>query len=441
MYKDFNNNMKLFQRLNKGLTNTLVFTAGTALAGLCTGVILARTLSPGSRGEFAAILLWPGALSMFGELGLGFAFSYFAGRHKDQLDGLWTLALGVSLLWGGLLSFAGILLVPSIVHLSEMASSFLRLNMTTVPISLLMGYSSYFLLGSNRVFEFNMVRLCSTAVYTVGIVFVALMARDTVINYTIVFIVAQLLACSLSVYFVSCRLKPKLRWEPTLVRPVFIYGGKTYISSLAAQMNLRLDQLLMSSYIPLAQLGLYVIAVSFSSLIMPLFSAMAIVTIPGVTQATDRMTGGRQIVRYIQLGFIIGLPSVLIATLTAPWIVPLIFGRQYMPSVLLGQILLFAAIFQGSNIILGNGLRGLGHPGKTAVSEGIGLFVTIVLLTSLLPILGALGASLASLSAYALVTFIQMYFVCQAADLKWHDFFVFSRGNIFPGFDVLKQWK
>lgn len=413
--------MKFFKLFGDGLPNTILVTGFIAVAGLCTGIILARTLSPFYRGEFAAVLLWPSAVVLFGDLGLGFAFSFYSSRRKDQMDGLWTLALSVSLFGGVFLALCGVLIIPEIVHLSEAGRACLIWNMITVPISLLAGYSAYFLLGLNYLFEFNMIRFSSTIIYTLGIVFVAMMANATVTNYTIVYILSQVISCILAVWWVSSRLQPTLRWQSDLVKPVFVYGGKTYLTSLTGQMNLRLDQLLMSSMISMAQLGSYVVAVSFSSLLMPLFNALAIVTLPRVSNAADLHAGGRQIVRYLQFGFGLGVPVMILGVVTAPWLLPYVFGAHYKSSVVLGQILLVGILFHGSNIILGNGLCGLGHPGKSAISQGVGLLVTIVFLVWLLPILGALGAAVTSLSAYALVTFIQIFYVSRIVNFRLRD--------------------
>lgn len=107
----------------------------------------------------------------------------------------------------------------------------------------------------------------------------------------------------------------------------------------------------------------------------------------------------------------------------------------------MAQILLAAAVFQGSNLVLGNGLRGLGQPGKTALSEGAGVFVTIILLVLLLPVYGGVGTALASFCAYALVWFLQMFFVRLAAGITWRDFWRLSWKDLFPDIDVLKKWR
>lgn len=285
--------MKIFYRLGQGLPNTLLVTAGIAVAGFCSGIILAQTLMPAARGEFAAVLIWPVALALFGEFGLGFSFSFYSGQNKTNLDGLWTLAGGVSLIWGGFCFLSGALILPGVVQLSAVGRYCLIWNLMTVPLSLLTGYAAYLLLGSNLIWEFNLVRLLSAALYTLGVLAVALMRQASVQNFTIIYIVSLGLATAFAVGLVVGRLKPAFRWQRELVKPVFIYGVKTYLGSLAAQTNLRLGQLLMSVLVSSRKLGLYVVAVSFSNMLLPLFNALAIVTLPRVTHAPDLRAGGR----------------------------------------------------------------------------------------------------------------------------------------------------
>ena len=53
--------------------------------------------------------------------------------------------------------------------------------------------------------------------------------------------------------------------------------------------------------------------------------------------------------------------------------------------------------------------RGLGYPGMGAWAEGAGLIVTLVLLFALLPLWGAVGAAIASLSSYMVVFVVFIY--------------------------------
>ena len=206
-----------------------------------------------------------------------------------------------------------------------------------------------------------------------------------------------------------------------------------------AQANLRLDQLLMTTLVSSEQLGLYVVAVAVSGVFSPLYTALAVVVLPRVTRADSLVAGGRQAVRHVQLGIIIGFPLTVVGVMVMPWLLPLLFGRDYGRAIVPAQVLLVAAIFQGTNIVLGNSLLGLGHPGKTAVAEGAGLVVTIGLLLALLPSLGGLGAAIASLSAYALVMLMQTAFVRRAAGLAWRDFWVVHWRDFLPDIKVFEK--
>lgn len=412
---------QLWSRLRQGLPNTLLMTAGTVLAGFISGLILARTLGPEGRGQFAVIVLWPGMLAMFSELGLGFAFAYFAGKNRESIPGLWTLACVASLVIGGVVGLVGTVALPSQLSLSGMALVALQWNLITVPIMLLSGYMGYLLLGAGYLVEFNLIRTGNASCYALGVISVAVIGVPSISAFTTVLILAQFAGCILAITLCVSRLHPVWYWQPQLIKPVFNYGLKTYISGLMAQMNFRLDQLIMTVVITPIQLGLYVVAVAIASLVNPLYSSIAIVVLPRVTQASSRLLGGKEAIRHLQFIFLGGVPLTVVLCFAMPWLLPLLFGNDYQLSVLPAQILIVAAFFQGCVCVLGNSLRGLGSPGKEAISEGIGLFVTIALLLILLPIWGILGAAVASLVAYGVVALMQLGFLFRTSGTKWSD--------------------
>ena len=50
---------------------SLLTSGGVLAVNVLTGILLARTLGPGGRGELAALLLWPSMLVLVGSLGVG----------------------------------------------------------------------------------------------------------------------------------------------------------------------------------------------------------------------------------------------------------------------------------------------------------------------------------------------------------------------------------
>ena len=400
-----------------GLPATLLSTVLTAAAGAAASIVLARTLSPPERGELATVLVWPFAVGILGELGLGLAFSYFVARDRSLLSGLWTLGWIVSLGWGTALALASGFVLERSLALSSPARDAFTWTLATVPIALATAFQSYLLLGTGELAAFNVVRAGAVALYAAGVCGIAFRGRGTITSYAAAWVVSQALTFAIATAWLVLLRRPGWEWRAALFRPVAVYGAKTWVSGLTATMTLRLDQILMTALGASAVLGVYVVAVSVASLTTPLFTALAVVVMHRA-QGGASAEAGRRVLEYLQLAFLLGVPASLLVAAVSPWLVPAVFGAPYRGAVLPAAVLLLASVFQGSNAVLGNGLRALGLPGRPARAEAAGFVLTLGLLALLLPRFGATGAAAASLLAYGAVTVIQTFFLCRSSGLS-----------------------
>ncbi|HAJ35401.1 MAG TPA: hypothetical protein DCL15_06875 [Chloroflexi bacterium] len=419
-------------RLNRGLPNTLVVNGLIAAAGLFSGLVLARSLGPEGRGEYVAVVLWPSLLAMVGELGLNFSLAFFAGNKRASISALWTLALLVSVSVGILLAVVGAAVASRSLNLSIEAHLSLMLNMITVPFLLLTGNMVYLLLGSGWLAESNWVRAYTGVSYAVGIGIVAVIGRASIQQYTFVFLFTQISSALLALTLCWWRIKPVWEWQQSQVRPVFVYGAKSYVNSLIGQANLRLDQLIMTILVPASQLGIYAVAVSMSTTIGPIYNAVALVTFSRVAQQPSPAMAGWITQRYAHITVGIGTPIALVMLVLMPQLLPSLFGAAFLPAVLPAQVLIVAAVIQGIGATIGNGLRGAGLPGKAALAEANGLLLTVALLFLLLPSLGAMGAAITSLLSYVVVVFVEIWFMVRFASLSWVSWLQPDWGVIFP---------
>lgn len=402
-----------------GLFGTLVASAIIAVASLCSGILVARSLDPELRGVLATIILWPTMLSIFCDLGLGFAVSYFVAKDPGSSSALWTTSVVFGLLVGSAVGAAGARILPQLLDLSAPYAADLRFAMWIVPASLLSGYQSMLLLGAKRIREYNLIRTYLTVGYVAGVVILVALQLAAVRTFALAYITTQISGAALATLLVLWRIRPHLVWSAPLFKPLFTYGGKVYLTSVVAQTNLRLDQMIMSAVVPLAELGKYVVAVSMASMMGPLYMALGIVALPRIAHQANARTGGLESVRYFQLGILMGLPLVAFGVWAMPWLLPLLFGDQYPGAVLPAQILMVASISQGSILVLNNGLLGLGRPGLPAIAEGLGVIITVALLLLLLPVLGSVGAAITSLIVYSTVMVIEIVFTRYQAQLPW----------------------
>lgn len=404
--------------LVSAFAGTLTATAVPAIAGIASSVTLARTLDPFGRGEMAAVFLWTLALGILGDLGVGFALTYFVSRDPDSVSGLWTLGLLVAVIFGGFLAAAGGVLLAPLLSLSPEALLALRLTLVGVPLTMMTGYGCSLLLGGGRLGASNIVRGEGLVLYSASVLGLALAGRGRILSYAAAWLLAQAAVSITAAILVHRKLGAGWRWQPRLVRPVFSYGIRVHAGALAGQILLRLDQLIMSALGLTAQLGFYVVAVAVASASGPFFNALAILALQRVTASASAFDAGLEASRIIRIGLWLGVPLIAAAVVVAGPLIPVVFGGPYAMAALPARLLLLASFFQGVNAILGNGLRGLGLPGRTAVSEGAGSLVTVALLFLLLPRYGATGAALASLLASGLVSFVQFRFLSQKTRLS-----------------------
>jgi O-antigen/teichoic acid export membrane protein len=167
----------------------------------------------------------------------------------------------------------------------------------------------------------------------------------------------------------------------------------------------------MSSYSNISQLSIYAIAVSYSSILTPIYSTFGTIIFPKLLAINEIGLKLLITLKYTILSVLVSLPFLLILFFFSDEIIVLIFSSKYLSSVPSSRILIIAIVFEGINRILGNALRAMGLPMKPAFSEFLGLFSSLVLLYLLLPEFGAVGASLASLLTYVLIMLCQIFFL------------------------------
>jgi O-antigen/teichoic acid export membrane protein len=168
-------------------------------------------------------------------------------------------------------------------------------------------------------------------------------------------------------------------------------------------MNLRLDQMLMAAFLGAESLGLYAVAVAWSSAVAPLLSGIGFVMLPSVASVMSREHAVRLFAEGVRMTSSLAACSCLGLVLITPLAIHLLFGTAFSGSIPSALILVPAAGILGINFALQEGLRGLGYPYAVLQAELAGLVVTAIALATMLRPLGIAGAAFASLFGYSTV--------------------------------------
>jgi len=201
------------------------------------------------------------------------------------------------------------------------------------------------------------------------------------------------------------KYRPRMKYWNDLLA----FGLPSAVSSLPQMLNYRLDQMIMAAFLPSYSLGLYIVGVTWANIIAPILSAIGNVIFPKVAGETSLCQQAKIFTQSIRITIIFSLFLGILLLIITPKALPLVFGNSFKEAVSAALILVFAGIISGINLVLEEGLRGLGKPKAVLFAEISGLPITAMLLYLLLPRFGIIGAAMASLLTYALVNILLIW--------------------------------
>lgn len=366
-----------------------------------TGILLARALGAEGRGELAAAIIWPSLLAGLGSLGLADAATFQAARRTATTAVVAGSAVTLALIQSLALVAVGFLLVPlALSGYDEEASRAAVIFLLFIPINLVALTLLGVLNGLQRFRAFNALRLLVIAGSAAGIV--GLWAGDnlTVLAAAVVYLVANGLTLVGASLAVGRALDGRPRFDRSVARGLWAYGLRSHTSSVPLIMNERLDQLLISVVLAPVQLGLYVVAVTLTSITSLVGSSVAMVSLPTIARLGDGAARRELARKHISLTILGSLALTIPLVLAAGPVVDLLFGAAFSGAVVTAQVLLLAAAALSTNRVLGAIMKAVDRPLEPGKGELLGLAVTLAALAVLLPTLGIVGAGIASLLAY-----------------------------------------
>lgn len=409
--------------------SSLVLTMGVngLLAGLAllTGSLAARILGLDSRGSLAAIQTWPTFIAGLAMLGIPDALVYYSAKNPEKGSRLLGTAIVLGLVTTIPFSIAGYYLMPWLLKAQTVeVIQAARVYLWILPLYATVGMLQHPLRGQGALFAWNLVRIWPTLAWLVILIWGWLNS----IHEASVFAIAYLIGLAILIIPIGLITK---RYVPGSLAPVFSeiapmlrYGIPSALSSLPSMLNWRLDQMLMATFLPSNLLGLYIVAVAWSSAVAPLAEALSAITLPRVARSKSLSEQAVLLGQTLRLGSLLIVLLVIFVAVTAPIAIPFLFGQEFAEALDVAFILSIAAGFLALKQLLQANILGLGFPRLVLWTESIGLIITGMLLWLLLNPLQLMGAAWASLASYSIVCILLAYQIRAKTDLSFRMMFV-----------------
>lgn len=369
----------------------------SALA-LASAPIVARIIGPDGRGETAAAI----ALFHIVPVVLAFGVPLVVRRHAATTDGKSAIATARLIAVIGTLPAVGLAFLLSHLLFSgfdPLSRSVATIGIAAAPtvvswmcdIGVLVAHARY-----RAVFAMQIIQPVTYLVLILVISMTGIASTGTVLAAYI---------CGLMATFVTGLVLVRGSWNGALKRLPHISreGVKFAGAALAETASNRLDQAIALPLLGATQAGLYAVATTIVTIPLALGHALGAAYFTPIARAEVgkarqdlQQQAARSALALAPLAFI----AICIA---APLVVPLLFGEEFSGAVPVIWIASLGGIAMTVGYVLSMALAADGRGVRMTISQTVALVVSLAALFALGPILGAVGAALASSLGYVVM--------------------------------------
>lgn len=390
----------------------LVFSTNVLMlcCGVVTSLLGAWVLGPAGRGDLIVALTWPGIFVMLMEIGLPMAYRYSTATQPESTSAMFSNAVVFTLLIG----FAGAglawVMIPHLIgHRDPAVVRLAQLYTLVIPMTLLIDLTRGLLEGARRFHWVAALRLVFFGVQLVSYVVLWLDGLLTVATAVYTMIGATTVGLTLALTGVWHELKP--RWQPSIaqLKINLRYGVRDYPGVLTEFVSWRLDLMMLVGMASSTSVGLYSIAIRLAEITAVLASSVGDALMPEVAALKQGDRATKIVTRSLRLTLIIQLLLLIPLWVAAPFILRFAYGDGFVPVTNVMRLLMLASVIWSAGAIVISGLNGLGHPGLSTIARIAAALVMVVALLVWLPRWGILGAALASLTGYSVMSLVALF--------------------------------
>jgi O-antigen/teichoic acid export membrane protein len=219
-----------------------------------------------------------------------------------------------------------------------------------------------------------------------------------------------------------------------IVRKALSLGLRGQMGNVATFLNYRLDVFVVNYYLTTNEVGLYSLGVLISEVIWQLPNAAAAATLSRTARTIEKGSPEFTCLVCRQVFFLSCLSGFLLGLLST-WLVPLVFGAKFRPSVSVIWWILPGTVAFAVGKIMSADLLGRGWPQYSAYFAVLTLFLTTALDVLLVPRIGIQGAAIASSIAYFFNAVLVGWVLRRKLSVTWKALLVPSLAEL----DMYKQ--
>ena len=342
-------------------------------------IIISRLLGPQGKGEFAEVVMWPTLIASFVMMGLYTGVVRISA--KPNLCSRYNVTMSV-LLSTAIPGFVGVLIALGV-------NSFYFANREVLMVAKI--YAIYVVIcnctrvllavnaGKGNLRMYSIASAILNPIYFLCLLILFLSGKVTVSTALLALLFANF--CS----FLFRYLTREKEREHKIMSPRKILGYcvRFLPSDLSEPLYSWYDKAVIAFILSPYDLGLYTIAYSSAGLINIVSSTFNVKLFSDVARGDTS-----NLFNFVRLNFVVMIASALCMSCLLPFLIPLVFGRDFAPAIVPSLILLVVCILQGQSVIIEKSILAKGYPfvGIKAKAIAIAMFAAFAVVFYMLGI-------------------------------------------------------
>lgn len=402
------------------------------ICNLTIGIILTRMLGAAGFGLYSAIIVVPIMVIGFTQLGIRRSAIYHIGNKLLPEDHI-VSALFILLLYTSTLS----ILICGFVYFFSSTVPFdpliIVLVLLTIPLLLSNVFAGGIFLGKEDIKIASLINAGPTMITLVLTVLFVWFLKLSVLGAFLAIALANVIMVFITYRIILVKLKYSITWKyhEGIMKSMIKLGLVNAIAIFIMQLNYRLDILMLKKLSSLEEVGFYSLAMQIAEQLWHIPYAIEMIVLSRSANTQDDKFVHRTVASIFRVSLLIGLFGSVLIFVLAPYLVPLIFGKDFASSIPMIQTVLPGILVLVGFRILNSRLTGMGKPQIAIYTFAPALVINFILNLYLIPLYGGIGAAWSTNISYALGSFIFVIVYSRMVKMPILDIFSYRRSDFY----------
>jgi len=408
-------------RIGAGSALTLASQIVGLGASFLVGIVVARTLGVVGKGQLYAIMQVPGILIVMLDLGITTSNIYFISRGELRPGTAAANSALIAAAFGVLAApFIYLLLSGPLAVVPGVPALATVFAIVILPAGLFAAWLQGISMGSGNMALPLWRAIASACTSLTGLSILFVLHRANVASVVALSAAGTIVGIGVFLFGLRKQIRP-LHPDAHAVRSATRFSARVYLSDIAGMLHNRQDVLLLGWLAGAGAVGLYSVGTSFAELTWYVPSALgaAIISKSG---RTSEASGVDYVTRTTRVAIVFMAITVVGSGILVPVLIPILYTSAFAPAVLAFFALLPGVVVDGVTRVLWNyqTARGRLYWRQSIASTALNLVAVL----ALVPILGPVGAGLASTISYTAIGIFVVWRFCADTGARVRDVLV-----------------